>query len=53
MYDDRCQRYALQRGWRYDPQRMSIEHLTVRQRRRALKKENQALRRMGWTFGRE
>lgn len=38
-YADRCERYARQRGWRYDPQRMSIHHLTPAQRRRALRKE--------------
>jgi hypothetical protein len=38
-YADRCERYARQRGWAYDEHRMSIGHLTPRQRRRALKKE--------------
>lgn len=38
-YADRCERYARQRGWVYDEHRMSIDHLTPRQRRRALKKE--------------
>jgi hypothetical protein len=38
-YADRCERYARQRGWAYDPHRMSIDHLTPRQHRRALKKE--------------
>lgn len=40
-YADRCQRYARQRGWAYDPKRMSIQHLTPRQRRRAMHKERQ------------
>jgi hypothetical protein len=47
-YADRCERYARQRGWLYRWDRMSIDHLTPRQRRRALKKEGHALRRMGW-----
>jgi hypothetical protein len=38
-YGDRCQRYARQRGWAYDPERLSIGHLTPRQRRRAMHKE--------------
>lgn len=41
-YADRCERYAKQRGWQYDSQRLSIRHLTPRQRRRALKKERSA-----------
>jgi len=49
-YADRCERYARQRGWAYDEYRMSWEHLTPRQRRRALKKEGQHLRRMGWAM---
>jgi len=50
-YAGRCERYARQRGWAYDEHRMSWEHLTPRQRRRALKKEGNQLRRSG--FGRE
>jgi hypothetical protein len=51
-YAGRCERYARQRGWAYDPERMSIGHLTPRQRRRALKKESSqgsraAIRRIG------
>ena len=38
-YAGRCERYARQRGWHYDPHRLSAGHLTSRQRRRALKKE--------------
>jgi hypothetical protein len=38
-YADRCERYARQRGWRYDPERLSIGHLTPAQHRRALRKE--------------
>jgi len=38
-YADRCERYARQRGWTYDVHRISIYHLTPRQRRRAIKKE--------------
>ncbi len=41
-YAGRCGRYARQRGWKYDPRRLSIQHLTPRQRRRALKKERSA-----------
>jgi hypothetical protein len=41
-YADRCERYASQRGWHYDPQRLSLDHLTPAQRRRALKKERHA-----------
>ena len=41
-YAERCERYARQRGWAYDPHRFSIDHLTPRQRRRALKKERHA-----------
>lgn len=43
-YAGRCERYARQRGWAYDPQRMSIGHLTPAQRRRALRKERRAWR---------
>jgi len=43
-YADRCERYARQRGWQYDPQRLSIGHLTPAQRRRALRKERRAER---------
>jgi hypothetical protein len=39
LYADRCERYARQRGWAYDEHRISIDHLTPRQRRRALRKE--------------
>lgn len=42
-YADRCERYARQRGWHYDPHRMSIGRLTPAQRRRALHKERQVL----------
>lgn len=38
-YADRCERYARQGGWRYDPARFSFDRLTPAQRRRALKKE--------------
>jgi hypothetical protein len=41
-YADRCERYARQRGWPYDPHRLSIDQMTPRQRRRALKKERHA-----------
>lgn len=41
-YAGRCERYARQGGWRYDPRRISIDRLTPRQRRRALKKERHA-----------
>jgi hypothetical protein len=41
-YSDRCQRYARQAGWKYDPHGLSISHLTPRQRGRALKKEHHA-----------
>jgi hypothetical protein len=44
-YAGRCERYARQRGWHYDPQRMSIGHLTPAQRRRALRKERRSWRR--------
>lgn len=44
-YADRCERYARQRGWAYAPNRISIGHLTPRQRRRALAKENRAINR--------
>lgn len=44
-YADRCERYARQRGWHYDPQRMSIHRLTPAQRRRALHKERRSWRR--------
>lgn len=40
-YAERCERYARQRGWAYE-HRFSIDHLTPRQRRRALKKERHA-----------
>lgn len=43
-YADRCERYARQRGWHYNPTRMSISHLTPAQHRRALKKERHAMR---------
>jgi hypothetical protein len=45
LYADRCERYARQRGWAYDEHRMSWEHLTPAQRRRALKKEGHLIRR--------
>jgi hypothetical protein len=38
-YGDRCRRYAVQRGWAYNPRLLSISHLTPAQRRRALRKE--------------
>jgi hypothetical protein len=41
-YSDRCQRYARQAGWKYDPHGLSIHRLTPAQRRRALKKERSA-----------
>ena len=41
-YADRCERYARQRGWAYYPQRLSYDHLTPAQRRRALRKERHA-----------
>lgn len=41
-YAGRCERYARQRGWAYDPHRLSFDHLTPAQRRRALKKERSA-----------
>jgi hypothetical protein len=41
-YDGRCERYARQRGWAYDPSRLSIGRLTPRQRKRAMKKERSA-----------
>jgi hypothetical protein len=44
-YAARCERYARQAGWAYDEHRMSWEHLTPRQRRRALKKERRQWRR--------
>ena len=43
-YAARCERYARQRGWHYDPQRMSIGHLTPPQRSRALRKERRMWR---------
>ena len=45
-YAARCERYARQAGWHYDPQRSSIRHLTPTQRRRALRKERRMWRRM-------
>jgi len=42
LYGDRCERYARQRGWKYDPHAMSVHHLTPRQRRRAIAKERRA-----------
>ena len=41
-YAGRCARYLPQRGIPYDPSRLSIDRLTPRQRRRALKKERHA-----------
>lgn len=41
-YAGRCQRYARQAGWAYDEHRLSIDRLTPRQRRRAIKKERHA-----------
>jgi len=43
VYGERCARYLPARGIPFDPQRMSIDRLTPRQRRRALKKERHAL----------
>ena len=42
-YADRCARYLPRRGIAYDPERLSVEYLTPRQRRRALKKERHAV----------
>jgi len=41
-YAGRCARYLPQRGIAYDPGRLSVSHLTPRQRKRALKKERHA-----------
>jgi hypothetical protein len=41
-YSGRCERYARQRGWAHDPKKLSIGHLTPRQRRRAIRKERHA-----------
>lgn len=41
-YADRCARYLPQRGIAYNPVRLSVDRLTPRQRRRALKKERHA-----------
>jgi hypothetical protein len=41
-YAARC----VRRGWHYDPQQMSIGHLTPAQRRRALRKERRSWRQM-------
>jgi len=41
-YADRCARYLTQRGIEYDPERISFDRMTPRQRRRALKKERHA-----------
>ena len=41
-YAGRCERYARQAGWAYDPHRISIDKLTPRQHRRALHKERRA-----------
>jgi hypothetical protein len=46
-YADRCERYARQRGWRYDPRRLSWDRLTPAQRRRALRKEKSQGRKAG------
>jgi hypothetical protein len=43
-YADRCERYARQGGWHYDPQRIGFGHLTPAQRRRALRKKLRAQR---------
>jgi hypothetical protein len=45
-YAGRCERYARQRGWAYDPARLSIGKLTPAQRRRALRKERHMWRRL-------
>jgi hypothetical protein len=47
-YAARCERYARQRGWAYDPAASSIGHLTPKQRRRAMRKEDRANRKAGW-----
>ena len=41
-YAGRCARYLPARGVPYDPGRLSVDRLTSRQRRRALKKERHA-----------
>jgi hypothetical protein len=41
-YAGRCARYLPRRGIAYDPERLSVDRLTPRQRRRALKKERHA-----------
>ena len=41
-YAGRCARYLPARGITYDPERLSVDKLTPRQRRRALKKERHA-----------
>jgi len=41
-YADRAERYLPRRGIAYDPERLSIDRLTPRQRKRALKKERHA-----------
>lgn len=46
LYADRAERYLRQRGIPYDPEALSVHLLTPRQRHRALKKENRAIRRL-------
>ena len=53
LYAARCERYARQRGWAYDPQRLSIDRLTPRQRRRAMHKERHMLAVFGWALWHE
>jgi hypothetical protein len=50
-YADRCERYARQRGWAYDPARLSIGKLTPAQHRRALRKERHMQRRLASAGG--
>lgn len=45
-YAARCERYARQAGWHYDPRQMSIRRLTPAQASRALHKERRSWRRM-------
>lgn len=52
-YADRCERYARQRGWHYNPTRMSAGHLTPKQFRRALKKGNHAIRKDNYRWTKE
>lgn len=47
-YADRAERYLTQRGIPYDQHVISIDRMTPRQRRRALKKEASQWRRQVW-----